>query len=94
MVIAKYHETEAQYCKMPCRGKTGFKFKELYQGCLGNTSAGNTGREILGNTVREIRDRPLNTGKYLKKTLLNGYFFPIKKSYEVKISKLNTYTKK
>ena len=65
-----------------------------YQGCLGNTSAGNTGREIPGNTVQEIRDRLVNTGKY-NKILLNGYFFPIKRvMIQVKISKFNTYTKK
>ena len=29
------------------------------QGCLGNTSAGNTRREIPGNTIQEIRDRPV-----------------------------------
>ena len=32
-------------------------------------------------TVREIRDRPVNTGKYKKKNPLNGYFF-LQKSYE------------
>ena len=29
----------------------------------------NTKREIPGNTVREIRDRPVNTGKYGKNCL-------------------------
>ena len=63
-------------------------------GLSGKTSVGNPRWEILGNTVREIRDCPVNTGKY-RKTLLNGYFFPIKESYEVKIYiKFNTYTKK
>ena len=54
----------------------------LEQGCLGTTSAGNTGQEIPGNTVREIRDRPVNTGKYIKKkkrkekkTLFEYFFF-------------------
>ena len=64
------------------------------QGCLGNTSVGNTIREIPGNTIREIRDRPVITGKYKKKKNLFWMVFPpIKKSYEVKISKFNTYTK-
>ena len=36
------------------------------QGCPGNSRAGNTGREIPGDTVREIRDYPVNTGKYGK----------------------------
>ena len=39
--------------------------------------------EIPGVKSLEIRDRPVNTGKYKKKTnLFNGYFFRIEKSYE------------
>ena len=55
-------------------------FYGCHQVCLGNTRAGNTGREIPGNTVREIRDRPVNTGKYIRKkeNLLNGYFLSYK----------------
>ena len=43
------------------------------QGCPGNTRAGNTGREIPRNTVRDIRDRPDNTGKYRKKKTCKSY---------------------
>ena len=45
-------------------------------------------REIPGNTIREIRDRLVNTGKYEKK-FVKSYIISIKRVYEVKISKLN-----
>ena len=61
-----------------------YKFVSLFQGCLGNTSS--------GNTIREIRDRPVNTGKY-KKPLLNGYFLPIKRVMKLKYQSL-THTPK
>ena len=60
-----------------------------------NTNGGNIRQEIPGNNVREIRDRPVNTGKYKKKkNPFEWLYFPIKKSYEVEISKFNTYTNK
>ena len=55
------------------------------------------GKYRVGNPVREIRNRPVNTGKYLrkkkKKKLLNGYFTPIKKISEIKNQSL-THTPK
>ena len=50
------------------------------------------GKYRAGNTVREIRDRPVNTEKY-KKNPFEWLFFSYR-SYEVKISKFNICTKK
>ena len=44
-------------------------------------------REIPGGKSREIRDRPVNTGKY-KTNLLNGYFFPKKRVMKLKYQSL------
>ena len=50
-------------------------------------------QEIPGGKSWEIRDGSVNTGNYKKNTLLNGYFFPIKKSMKLKYQSL-TYTPK
>ena len=59
-----------------------------YQRQRGTYQVGNLRKYCPGNK-RPSGQYPGNI-----KNLLNDYFFPIKKSYEVKISKFNTYTKK
>ena len=55
----------------------------------GKYQAGNPGKYRPGNKGPSGQYREI-----FKKPLLNSYFFHIKKSYEVKMSKFNTYTKK
>ena len=50
------------------------------QGCPGNTRVANTGRKILGNTDREMRDCPVNTGK-LEKKMFKSYIISIERVY-------------
>ena len=76
---------ESEKLHYVCRSGPGLSGK--YQ--PGKYRAENPGKYRPGNK------RP--SGQYweiLKKALLDGYFFPIKKSYEVEMSKFNTYTKK
>ena len=47
----------------------------LLYSVVGNARAGNTGREILEKTVREIRDHPVNTMKYRKKLFRSENYF-------------------
>ena len=54
-------------CKIP--------LGESKQGCLGNTRVG---KYQAGNSAWEIRDHPVNTGKYKK--IVKSYLICIKKS--------------